>query len=151
MKLFLFSWVLILQISTSASTIEVIGACSDQPLFISADVSHESNKTLGDFTVEIFQKQQIPFNGSREGVAQIFDSVMGDEAIEVLSDEEARFYGWCVHVDGIETNRMPDQVLLENPHSKITWFYAYASVYRNEWREMCVPVHLLKPSLFCKN
>lgn len=141
MKLSLFASVLFFQFSVMASTVEVIGACSETPEFISEDVLHDQTKTLGDLTIEIFNQNKIPYQGSREGISQIFNSAIGDDAIEVLSEDEARFYGWCVHVDGVEPGLMPDQVILTNPASKITWFYAYASVYKNEWKEMCVPAY----------
>jgi len=150
MKLYLFASVLFLQISAMASTIEVIGACSETSEFISEDIIHDSTKTLGDLTIEIFNQNKVPYQGSREGISQIFNSATGDDAIEMISDEEARFYGWCVHVDGVEPGSMPDQVTLANPHSKITWFYAYASVYKNEWKEMCAPAYKVKSPKFCQ-
>jgi len=149
MKLSVFLSVLFFQISIFASTIEVVGACSEKPQFISEDISHDSTQTLGDLTVEVFDQNKVPYRGSREGISQIFNSATGDEAIEIISDQEARFYGWCVHVDGVEPGLMPDQVTLVNPNSKIIWFYAFASVYKNEWKEMCVPAHTIKPKKFC--
>lgn len=149
MKFSLLLGILFFNISIFASTIEVVGACSEIPLFSSENISHDSMKTLGDVTIEVFDQNQIPYRGSREGIAQIFNSATGDDAIEIVSDVEARFYGWCVHVDGIEPGEMPDKVLLSNPNSKITWFYAYASVYKNDWKEMCVPAFKVKSKKFC--
>ena len=149
MKLTLFLSALFFQISVMASTIEVVGACSETPQFVSEDILHDSTKTLGDLTVEVFEQNKVPYQGSREGIAQIFDSATGDDAVEIINENEARFYGWCVHVDGVEPSSMPDQVLLTNQHSKITWFYAYAAVYKNEWKEMCVPAYTVKPQQFC--
>lgn len=149
MKLSLFLSVLFFQISILASTIEVVGACSETPKFISENIAHDSTKALGDLTIEVFDQNKIPYRGTREGIAQIFNSATGDDAIEVISDMEARFYGWCVHVDGVEPGLMPDQVVLTNPNSKITWFYAYALIYKNEWKEMCVPAYAVKSKKFC--
>lgn len=149
MKLNAFLVVLFFQISLSASTIEVVGACSATPLFVSEDLLHEPTKTLGDLTIEIFDQNKIPYRGSNEGIVQIFNSAVGEEAIETLSHEKTRFYGWCVHVNDIEPGVMPDQVVLVSSHSKIKWFYAYATVFRGQWTEMCQPAHLIKSPKFC--
>ncbi len=149
MKLKLFLSILFFQISSWASTIEVVGACSETSQFTSQNVLHDSTKSLGDLTVEVFEQNQVPYRGSSRGIAQIFNSPTGDDAIEVLSDTEARYYGWCVHIDGLEPGLMPDQVLLLNTNSKITWFYAYALVSNNEWKEMCIPSYTIKPKKFC--
>lgn len=149
MKLKLFFGVIFFQISLMASTIEVVGACSETAQFISTDTQHDENTTLGDLTVKVFQDNQIPFQGSREGIKTIMNSPTGDDAIDIISDTEARFYGWCVHVDGVEPSLMPDKVILTNPKSKIVWFYAYAKVVRDQWTEMCVPAHTAKDKKFC--
>ena len=102
-------------IESRASVVEVIGACDEKPQFVSENILHDEKMTLGDLTIQVLEKNQIPFRGSREGIAAIFDSPTGDEAIEKVSEEEMRFYGWCVHVDGFEPGDMPDEVFLKNP------------------------------------
>ena len=136
-------------IESRASVVEVIGACDEKPQFVSENILHDEKMTLGDLTIQVLEKNQIPFRGSREGIAAIFDSPTGDEAIEKVSEEEMRFYGWCVHVDGFEPGDMPDEVFLKNPNSKITWFYAYASTIKDRWEEICVPSYTKKSLKIC--
>lgn len=133
-----------------ASVVEVIGACDEKAEFISEKIVHDEKMTLGDLTISIFEKHKIPFRGSREGIAMIFDSPTGDEAIEKVSENETRFYGWCVQVDGFEPGDMPDQVYLKNLDSKITWFYAYAASKDGLWTEICVPSYTKKSLKICK-
>ena len=129
----------VLSATVRASVIKVIGACDEKPQFVSENIVHDEKMTLGDLTILVFEKHKIPFRGSREGIAMIFNSPTGDDAVEKVSENEMRFYGWCVQVDGYEPGDMPDQVYLKNLDSKITWFYAYAACKDGLWTEICVP------------
>ena len=60
---------------------------------------------IGDMTIEIFNKFQIPFSGSKYGISQIYDK---GQDIEVISDTEMKAYGWCFEVDGMIPETMPD-------------------------------------------
>lgn len=148
MKIIFLTLFLILK--AQASTVEVVGPCSEAPQFISEDIKHDEKMSLGDLTIQVFEQNKISYQGSREGMTAILDSPIGDEAIEQVSSNEIRFYGWCVQVDGFEPGDMPDQVLLKNVNSKIVWFYAYATSLNGKWTEMCTPAYTKKSLAICK-
>ncbi len=150
MKMLILISTFLLASQVQASIVEVIGACDEKPQFVSEKIMHNEKMTLGDLTVSVFEQNQIPFRGSREGIAMIFNSPTGDDAVEKISDTETRFYGWCVQVDGFEPGDMPDQVFLKNLDSKITWFYAYAASKDGLWKEICVPSYTQKSLKICK-
>jgi hypothetical protein len=129
-----------------AHQVTVIGPCSEKPLFQIESVSKAA--TLGDLTVEVFQKHQIPFEGDRSSIRSIQNSPVGDEALEILSDRQMRAYGWCVTVNGEEPGEMPDQVVLSRD-SKIVWFYAYSLYDSGSWKTMCSPSYRLQSPFVC--
>lgn len=150
MKRWTFLSVLTLTLNLqAANTLTVIGPCSEKPVYeVSAD---SPTSTLGDFTVDILQKNQIPFQGDRSGIKAIFDSPTGDEALEILSDSQMRAYGWCVTVNGLQPGRMPDEVPLTGSGNHIVWFYAFAFYDKGEWKSFCTPSHTVRSPQICKH
>jgi len=72
----------------------------------------------------------------------------GMEAIEALSNEELRAYGWCYEVDGRQPAEMPNEVIL-NGSEHLKWFYAFSLSRRNVWVSYCEPAHLVRPVALC--
>jgi len=120
-------------------TLEVVGPCESEAVFISLDIAAAPGTTLGDFSVRIFNDHKLPFTGDRMGIASIFDSPTGIQALEILSDTQFRAYGWCVEVDGHASDQMIDQVILPEGNSRIVWFYAWALYESGVWTQYCTP------------
>ena len=97
--------------------------------------SVQTPTNIGDVTIEIFNKFQIPFSGSKYGISQINGK---GQDIEVISDNEMKAYGWCFEVDGLIPETMPDQTALESNSVEIEWFYAYAHYKDGNWIGQCV-------------
>ena len=129
-----------------AVEVEVVGPCDPKPA-LEVYVELKNEITLGDLTVKVLNDHRIPFKGDAQGIAQIDDSPIGNDAIEPLSSTEMRAYGWCVHVDDEEPAEMPDKVIITQKVKKISWFYAYSLYDNGAWKDYCTPswkVHSLK-------
>lgn len=137
--------------TAKAVEVEVVGPCKMEPQLNSlVDLKENESVTLGDLTVKVLNANGIPFLGSAQGIAQIFDSPMGKDAIETLSSTQMRAYGWCVHVDNDEPADMPDQVIITAAVKKILWFYAYSFYDNGVWKDYCTPSWKVHSLNYCK-
>ena len=136
-------------LNAHAITWKVFGACSDKPVFqgtYDADLA----KSAGHLTIEILEKNKIPYQGVPQGINSINNSAVDDAAIEVVSDKEMRVYGWCFAVNGKIPPAMADKVQLEDQSDTLVWFYAYSTNLENQWVDMCNPAYWVKSKQFCK-
>ena len=135
-----------------ALQVDIIGACDPAALLSTAvELKDDEAVTLGDLTVKVLNENHIPFKGSAEGISQIYDSPIGDHALEVLSPSQMRAYGWCVHVDNFEPYEMPDKVMITNRVQKITWFYAYSLYDAGDWKDFCTAAWKERSLPYCSN
>ncbi len=129
---------------------EVIGPCDEKPrLETSVEIQDKTN--LGDVTVKVLNDNKIAFKGDAAGIAQIEDSPVGRDAVEMLSSTEFRAYGWCVHIDNTEPAEMPDQVEVNSSTKKVTWFYAYSLFDGSDWTDYCTPSWKVRSLDICKS
>jgi len=104
-------------------TVEFIGPCSERPLLSTTLEAHESSN-LGQVTIETLEKFKIQYLGSEAGLNSAFGSPTGMDAVEVISNNEMRSYGWCFEVDGQVPEYYPDTISVSN-QKKVTWFFGY--------------------------
>ncbi|MEQ1721648.1 MAG: hypothetical protein ABL930_00640 [Pseudobdellovibrio sp.] len=143
--------VLLITKSTYALQMSVVGPCDQQPAHaVHVDLKDKEEVTLGDLTVKVLNTSGVPFKGDAQGIAQIYDSPLGNDAIEVLSSTQLRAYGWCVHVDNNEPAEMPDKVVITSQVQKITWFYAYSLYDGGDWKEYCTPSWKVHSLNYCQ-
>ncbi len=140
-------FVLLFPLPIFAVSFEVIGPCSDKPIYQVNEAVHAQN--LGDLTESLLKHSGLPFEGDRTGIKSIDHSPTGDKAIEVLSDIKMRAYGWCVEVDGKQPETMPDQVPLEPSAKKVKWFYAFSLYESGNWTQYCTPSYTIKAKQIC--
>ena len=131
-----------------ALTFEVIGPCSETPIYQTSTTMHNTN--LGFLTEFVLKKGEIPYTGDQAGIGSIANSPVGDQALEVLSDTTMRAYGWCVEVDGFQPDVMPDKVMISDSVKHIRWFYAFSLYEAGEWTQYCTPSYLVKSAQMCK-
>jgi hypothetical protein len=136
----------LLEVSAHALTIEIIGACSDQPAYSGSE--NYSNLSVGLATMKYLNQHSIPYKGSESGIASILGTPTGDDSIEVINDHEMRAYGWCFEVDGVQPDLMPDQVILLGPEH-LKWFYAFSYYDSGKWITYCEPAYTVKPKSLC--
>jgi len=149
-KIFIAIWLLILNVSLYALDFTIVGPCNKAPLFNKKiNVSAEVN--LGELSVAVLTKNQIPFKGAAEGINSIYNTPVGIDAIEVVSDTKMRAYGWCFSIDGEVPDKMPDQIPVFKDSKKVLWWFAYSTQDMGKWVDYCVPSYNVRAAQFCGN
>jgi hypothetical protein len=126
-----------------------IGPCSEK--FIMRTIAKDHFKNVGELTIGMLQKFQIPYEGSPEGLASAFETPTGEAAVEVISDEELRAYGWCFSVDGIAPEVYPHEALLTENTKSVVWHYGFARFFQGKWITQCTPAWKIKPRFICQD
>lgn len=140
---------IMLSTSLSAVTFDVIGACSNTPLY-EGRFRTDIGENVGTLSMEFFEDQSIPYTGGVNGFSSINHSPMGLDAIEVLSTTKMRAYGWCFSINGVVPNTIASETYLTKQNDYISWFYAYSTYDQGVWTDYCVPSYKIKASQFCK-
>lgn len=140
---------LLLTITTSAfgSKISFIGPCDSKPIF-TTELEIDQEISVGSFTVKVLEANNIPFKGSEGGINSIFNSPIGMDALEVLSDTEMLSHGWCYSVNGVEPKVFASNFIIEEG-DEVLWWLGHARYIAGEWVSQCVPTHTIKSELFC--
>jgi hypothetical protein len=142
-----YIFILFFIMSASALEISFIGPCDEVPLL----VDHvPAEATVGDVTVSYLVEKQIPFVGSAQGIGSLFNTPMGLEAIEVISDTQMRAYGWCYFVDGVGPDILANEYPLDSSVQKLEWIFGYADYDSGEWTSYCRPAYRITPEFLCK-
>lgn len=137
-------------LNLQAVTLEFVGPCSEEPI-VSFELG-DKFQTVGDATLHTLEKNNIPFKGTSRGLNSVFNTPVGMEALEVLSDFEMRSHGWCYSVDGVSPEVYPDELFLNGPDGKIQnirWFFGFAHYVRGEWISQCEPSFGVASSFLC--
>lgn len=132
-----------------ATTLEFIGPCKDE--FIMKVTVEEEYDNVGLLTINTLAKFSIPHKGTAEGLVSAFETPVGDQAIEVISNDELRAYGWCFAVDGVAPEVYPHEVPVTSDTKRIVWTYGFARFSKGEWVTQCTPAHTVKPDFLCKD
>ncbi len=148
MKYILFAFSLTMSIQSQALTWKVFGACSNSPVQ-QGEVIADISKSVGAITVDIFNKNKIPFIGAAEGMNSILNTPLGMDAIEVVSDTEMRVYGWCYSVNGKDPLQMPHEIKFQKQTDELIWYYAYSTNAKGQWADYCSPAYWTKAIQFC--
>lgn len=134
--------------SILAHTIEFIGPCSSKPL-LSQELAPKF-ETVGDLTIYTLEKNRIPYLGDEQGINSVFNTPVGMDSLEVISDTEMRSYGWCYFVDGKMSTDYANKYYLKPTDKKIQWIYGYAHLIKDQWVSMCEKAYKIKPKFLCK-
>lgn len=133
MRVFL-SLIVLGSLNAHALTFKVIGKNSE--ILFSADTEVSVPQTVGQISVELFNKNQIPFIGDIDGIA----SVHGIESeLDLISDTDMKAYGWCYSVNGSVPEDFVHKVSITTQETELVWFYGYAYFNSGEWVSQCVP------------
>ncbi len=136
-----------LSFSVNALEIEFIGPCQDGPL-LKTEVD-EAFENVGAITIAVLEKFQAPHIGNEIGLHTAFNTPIGLEALEVISDEEMNSYGWCYEVDGIIPESFPVEYKITPDIKKISWFFGHARYFRGEWTDQCLKTFKNPPAFLC--
>ncbi len=133
-----------------ALTWQVDDPCKDKILFQGEKIVEGKLPTVGVFTIDRLLEENIPYRGNESGILAINGSPVGDDAIDIPSDTEMFFYGWCYQVNGFNPNLMIDAFQLNDQTDHVRWYYAYSHYRLGEWVSMCTPAFHRPLSHFCK-
>lgn len=118
--------------------------------WLNTNVNSTRGQSVGAITLATLKAHSFPFEGSEQGIRSIRKTVTGDNALEVISDSEMRAYGWCFHVNGVEPDVYPDQILIQNENDLIEWFFGFAHYKGGAWISTCNPTSVSRPDFICK-
>lgn len=149
MKKLLLIFLTTFSIHLFAVELTFIGPCSNE--FIMRVNVEEEFTDVGTLTISTLQKFSIPHQGSPEALNSVFETPIGNEAIEVISTEEFRAYGWCFAVDGVAPEVYPHQFPLTSETKSVVWTFGFARYFKGEWVTQCTPAHTVKPAFLCKD
>lgn len=135
--------------NASAITYSVLGPCAPESIY-AGSIKVDLDESVGSTTLEIFEAQKIPYNGSEIGMSSILNTPVGDEAIEILSDSKMRAYGWCFSINGNIPDALSNEVYFTKQNDHLSWFYAYSTYDQGVWTDYCVPSYKIKAPQFCK-
>ncbi len=149
MKKLILCFMLLLPLTSQAVELKFIGPCQEE-FIMRTDVNEEFDN-VGDLTIETLKKFSIPHSGSPEGIVSAFETPVGDAAIEVISPEEKRFYGWCYSVDGIAPEVYPHEERITLETKSVVWTFGFAYFKNGQWLSQCTPAYTVKPDFLCKD
>jgi hypothetical protein len=144
-----FFFLFLLSFNLYAVELIFIGPC-DEEFIMRTEVSVDYTN-VGELTIETLKKFSIPFKGTAEGLASAFNTPTGKEAVEVISSEESRAYGWCFSVDGEAPDLYPHEVSVTRDTKKITWHFGFARNVRGQWITQCTPSYTVRPAFLCED
>ena len=131
-----------------ANTISFVGPCSSDPL-LEETFQLKTESYLGEVSIKSLENNKVPYLGNERGLNSIYNTPTGSQAIEVVSDETLRAYGWCFSINGEIPDKMPDEIELTGEGNEIIWFFAFSTSTRNQWVDYCVPAHQVAPNFLC--
>lgn len=147
--------VLAMTLSSAAHAVsyEVIGPCSEKPVYNgTSDLTEAEIKqqSVGKFSLDVFEKNKIPYVGNESGFNSILNTPVGMDAIEVLSDTKMRAHGWCYTVNKVAPDVLAGDYFFHTNEDKVVWFFGYSTYDKGEWIDYCVPSYLVHAPQFCE-
>lgn len=121
--------------------------CGPIPLLETSLRSAET-KSVGQVTIDALEAFEAPYQGSENGLNSAFNSPVGLDAMEVISDSEMKSYGWCFEVDGKLSEVMPGDYKIGPKTQSVRWFIGYAHYKNGNWISQCTPAY--KSKFICK-
>ena len=94
----------------------------------------EKSSNVGEITVGILTKNEIPFDGSELGIREMFELT---NELDIISKKEMKAWGWCFSINGEVPETLTHETPVEKNESKIVWFFAYAHYLEGEWISQC--------------
>lgn len=134
--------------SALAFDVQFIDPCSNRPL-ISEQFSYVRKTNVGEMSLRALDENQVIYQGTAQGLSQIFGSPIGMDAMVVISDNEMLSYGWCFEVDGKIPEVYPDSYIIKPTTKNVKWFYGYAHYLDGKWVGQCLKNHSRRPEMSC--
>lgn len=123
----------------SAVSMEVIGL--EGEVLFSKKSEIQLPSTVGKVSVEIFDENEVPYDGNEIGMHSIYDL---EQEIDIISKKEMKAYGWCFSINGKVPETLTDTTPVLDQGDEIVWFYAYAHYLAGDWIGQCVTDYDIK-------
>lgn len=147
MRKLLYLLLVTLPVNSYALEVRFTGPCLEAPLFASKTEPYQIS--VGELTLKVLDENGIKYQGTSAGLNQVFNTPIGLEAMEVISDEEMFAYGWYYEVDGKFPEVFPSEILVTNTMKSIHWFYGYAHYLKGNWISQCEKSYKRHSSFLC--
>lgn len=134
MRLLTSLFIVLVSLNAYALTFKVIGKNSEVLFSSTTEVSLP--QTVGQISIENFNKNQIPFVGDIDGIINIYGI---ESELDLISDTDMKAYGWCYSINGIVPEDFVHKVNVTAQETELVWFYGYAYYKSGEWVSQCVP------------
>ena len=131
-------------------TFEIVGACEKNAFFKETLPFYNEPISVGHLTVDILQRENIPFDGSAQGIKTITSIPAKDNELLIISDTELLAYGWCYKVNGLAPEVYPHKVEVSDG-DHIEWYFAFSRYLNGEWVSQCKPSYIEPRQEFCSN
>lgn len=143
--------ILALLASTTAHAIsyEVIGPCSETPVYSGEINLSDLKASVGKISLQIFERDKISFNGTEAGFKSILNTPTGMDSIEVISQTKMRAHGWCYTVNKLAPDVLPSDYFFNSNNDSLVWFYGHSTYENGAWTDYCVPSHQVHAAQFC--
>ncbi|WP_417336428.1 hypothetical protein [Halobacteriovorax marinus] len=149
---YLVTLLILFSANTMATRFEIINSCKSTPIF--STVVTDSYQSVGELSLNVLAQNNIPTLASDYGISQIYNSPIGLDAMEVLSDTMMRSHGWCYSVDGMLPEVLMNEFTLTGSEKVIAWFMGYSTYIGNPmtgeaiWEGQCIPSYSLETAPF---
>ena len=134
--------------SIAETSFQVIGPCESTPIVEDILSGSDELKSVGDSTVDFLTKNDISFDGTREGIRSIEGLPTKELELIILSNEEILAYGWCYSVNGLSPEVYPHKFDLSEG-DKVEWYFAFSRYLKGVWVSQCTPSYLHPRQEFC--
>lgn len=151
MKKLILLIALMFMANARALDFSITSVCEDKlEIQESLEIFHDS--TVSELTLHILDLHNIPYEGNIHSLNSMFNTKLGLDSYEVISDNEMKVFGWCYEVNGEQPDIIMSEFIIDpSIHKTINWFYGYAHFLNGEWITYCTPVYLEKTDFICKN
>lgn len=122
--------------------------CAAAP-WLDTEAEGSVGHSLGAVTVATLERESVPFLGNDHGINAIKGTIVGDQALEIVSDNEMRAYGWCFQLNGREPNLYAHQVYIGTDADVVYWYFGFAHFLDGTWISNCTPTHIAIPEHIC--
>lgn len=150
MRKFTFTFLFLISFKANAAFwIEISNPCVNvASIFEEVDVFAPA--TVSNIVQFFFPTFAIPYQATESHIIHIFNTPTDEEAIEWISNDHYRVYGWCYSVDGVIPDVTMDQYVVDPLTTKrIQWFYGFAEYQNGNWLNYCEPLYNHPDQFIC--
>ena len=137
--------------NTYATTLKIFDLCSPVVLYAEHfEINQDTN--VADLTLKALQNSELYYRGNQYGIHSINNSPVSDKALEIISENHMRSYGWCFSVNGVQPGHLMHEVpILASKIQTIEWYDGYAEYKNGQWLSYCTPHHTRPQPFICQH